>query len=186
MAVTLARHRFTADEYHKMGETGILGPEDRVELIEGEIVDMPPIGRRHMSCVDLLTHLFVLGPGNEAIVRVQGAIRLNIRSEPQPDLIVLRPRADFYRDVDATPDDVLLLVEVADTTVNFDRRVKVPLYARAGIRELWLVDLTSDSVTVYPQPRRGSYADVAVVRGDDELSPLAFPNFTLTPARIFG
>jgi len=186
MALTIARRRFTVAEYHKMAEAGILGYKEPVELIEGEIVEMTPIGRRHMACVDRLNRFFVRALGDEAIVRVQGSLRLDERSEPEPDLVILRPRADFYAESDAGPADALLIVEVADTSEHYDRQVKVPLYARAGIPEVWLVDLTAANVTVYRRPDNTGYAEAIVATGTDELSPLAFPARTLTVASILG
>ncbi len=169
-----------------MAETGILAPDARVELIEGEIVDMAPLGRRHMSCVDRLTHDFVTTLGERAIVRIQGALRLSDHSEPEPDLVVLRPRADYYAGEDAGPEDTLLVIEVADSSERYDRQVKVPLYARSGIPEVWLVNLIAGTVTVYREPGPTGYAQVIVVTGDDPISPLAFPDFSLTAARILG
>src|SRR3954464_4755790 len=115
MAIPTMAHRFTVLDYHRMAETGILREDDRVELIEGEIVDMTPLGRRHQARVDHLAELLIRGLGERAIVRVQGSIRLDDRSEPQPDRVVLRGRADFYAGADAEPPDVLLVIEVADT-----------------------------------------------------------------------
>jgi len=186
MAITVARRRFSVAEYHRMAEAGILAYKERVELIEGEIVHMTPIGRRHMACVDRFTRFFVQGLGDRAIVRVQGSLRLDDRSEPEPDLAILRPRADFYAESDAGPADALLLVEVADTSEHYDRQVKVPLYARAGIPEVWLVDLTAATVTAYRRPDTTGYAEAIVVSGTDELSPLAFPELTLTAGSILG
>ncbi len=186
MAIAITRHRFTVDEYYRMAESGILTPGQRVELIEGEIVDMTPIGRRHMACVDRLTRDFVSALGDRAIVRVQGALRLHDYSEPEPDLVILRPRDDFYAGQDAGPDDALLVIEVADSSEHYDRQVKVPLYARAGIREVWLVDLTAGRITSYRQPGPDGYAEAIVAGGDDTLRPLAFPDFGLTAARILG
>jgi len=184
MSIALARHRFTWDEYHKMAETGILAPTQRVELIEGEIVDMPPIGRRHVACVSRLTHVFVRGVGDRAVVFVQSPLRLADHSEPEPDLVVLRPRADFYAGSDAGPRDVLLVIEVADTSEHYDRHVKLPLYARHGIPEVWLVDLTVGSITAYRQPGAEGYEQTIVATGQDELRPLAFPDLVVTAASI--
>ncbi len=126
------------------------------------------------------------GLGEQVIVRVQGSIRLNERSEPQPDLVLLRRRADFYRDTDAGPEDVLLIVEVANTSLPYDRGVKGPLYARASIPELWEVDLNEQSITVHREPGPAGYRSVSVVRSDDRLSPQAFPEFILTADQILG
>ena len=124
-----------------MGQAGILGEDDRLELLEGEIVEMAPIGSRHQSVVDRLTRLFSNRVGDAAVVRVQGPVRLGDDSEPQPDLLLLRRRADFYATAHPGPEDVLLLVEVPDTSTEYDREVKLPLYARHGIAEVWLVGL---------------------------------------------
>lgn len=186
MAVALAHHRFTVDEYFRMAETGILKRGQRVELIQGEIVDMTPVGRRHMASVDRLNRDFVPALGDRAIVRVQGSLRLHDFSQPEPDLAVLRPRDDFYAGEDAGPADALLVIEVADTSEHYDRAVKVPLYARAGIPEVWLVDLVAMNVTIYRAPAPDGYAQTMVVSGDDALSPLAFPDLSLTAARILG
>jgi Uma2 family endonuclease len=186
VAVSVTRHRFSVDDYYRMAEAGILRYKERVELIEGEIVDMAPVGRRHAACVDRLNDLFARGLGDRAIVRVQGPLRLHHRSEPQPDLVVLRRRADFYARRDARPEDAFLVIEVADTTERYDRLVKVPMYARAGIPEVWLVDLTAMRITAYREPSADGYAQAIVATGEDELSPLAFPDFVVSAARILG
>ncbi len=124
MAVSLTRRRFTASEYNRMAEAGILSEDDRLELIDGEIIEMAPIGRRHQACVDRLTLFFVSSLGNLAQIRIQGPVRLSEQTEPQPDLAMLRPRPDFYASGHPTPADVLLLVDVAETSSRYDRRVK--------------------------------------------------------------
>lgn len=164
MSVAIERYRFTVDAYHRLGEAGILGEDDRVELIEGEITMMSPVGGRHAACVSRLTRLFVQQTGERAIVRVQDPVHLDERSEPQPDLAVLRPRQDFYASGHPRPEDVLLLVEVADSSLGYDRDVKLPLYGRAGIRELWIVDLDGEAIEVYRQPGRRGYAEVRSCR----------------------
>jgi Uma2 family endonuclease len=186
MAIAVTHRRFTVNEYYRMAEVGILSPDERVELIEGEIVDMAPIGSRHAACVDRLNRDFVPALGDRAIVRVQGPLRLHDYSEPEPDLVILRPRDDFYAEETPGPADALLVIEVADTSERYDRQVKVPLYAQAGIPEVWLVDLTAGNITVYRGPGPDGYAEATVATGADELSPLAFPDFVLTAARILG
>jgi Uma2 family endonuclease len=186
VAIPTITHRFTVSDYHRMAEVGILGEDDRVELIEGEIVDMAPLGRRHQARVDRLAELLIRGLGERAIVRVQGSIRLGERSEPQPDLVLLRRRADFYVDADAGAPDILLVIEVADTSLAHDREVKVPLYARAGIPEVWLVDLNGENVTGYREPGPQGYGDVFTARGHERLSPRLFPELALTPDQILG
>jgi Uma2 family endonuclease len=168
MTFAVARRRFTVDEYHRMGEAGILREDDRVELIDGEVVQMTPIASRHAGCVKRINHLLTTRLRERAVVAVQDPVLLGRHSEPQPDVMVLRPRPDFYSDSHPSASDVWLLIEVSDTTAQFDRTVKVPLYARAGIVEVWLVDLEADSVEVYRRPAPdGRYADVRrAVRGD--------------------
>jgi Uma2 family endonuclease len=172
MSVPLKRHHFNVAEYYRMAETGILKEGDRVELIEGEIVEMSPIGSHHAACVDRAGRALNQRIGKNFIVRVQNPIRLSDLSEPQPDLALLRPRADFYEQSHPTPDDVLLVIEVADTAVAYDRGVKVPLYARSGIAEVWLVDLTQERIEIYTQPAGASYRQMmSVARGESFASP---------------
>lgn len=187
MAVTLRRRRFTLDQYHRMGEAGILTKDDRVELIEGEIIEMSPIGAPHASIVDRITRLLVTRLGDRAIVRVQGPILLPAQvSEPQPDVAVLRPRADFYRAVHPQPADVLLVIEVADTTVEPDRRWKLPLYARAGLREAWLVDVNAERLEIYATPGLARYPRPRLLVRSEALSPDAFPDLTIHVADLLG
>ena len=157
MTAQPVRHRFTVDDYYRMAEAGILSWGDRVELIEGVIVDMTPIGVRHAQCVDRLNMLLSSTLSGKAIVRVQSRIHLDEHSEPQPDLTLLKLR-DYSCDTrHPGPDDVLLLVEVSDTTLTVDQKAKLPLYARASIPEVWIVNLQQDRVEVYAQPERGAY-----------------------------
>src|SRR5438105_616378 len=139
MVVQLPHRRFTVDDYYRMGKAGILTEDDRVELLDGEIVEMSPIGSPHAGgvtrCMRVLTRLL----GDWAVVAVQNPVRLGPLSEPQPDVAVLKPRPDLYADSHPTPKDVFLIVEVADTSATADRQVKLPLYARAGIPEVWLL-----------------------------------------------
>jgi Uma2 family endonuclease len=186
MALPATRHRFTVEDYHRMVEAGILAEDAPVELIEGEIVEVAPIGRRHLACVDRLTYAFVPALGERAIVRVQGSIPAGVFSEPQPDLVLLRPRADFYETSDPEPRDVLLVVEVTDTTLRYDRDVKMPLYARAGFPEAWLANVNNRQVIVHRDPSPEGYREVFEVRGRAHLSPLAFPDLVLTLDQVFG
>lgn len=141
MSVQLLRRKFTLEQYHKMAESGILTEDDRVELIRGEIVEMSPIGRRHAACVRRLVTLFSEKLRLRAIVDTQNPVELSDRSEPQPDVALLQPRPDFYEAGHPKAKDIFLLVEVADTTAETDRDVKIPLYAEDGISEVWLVDI---------------------------------------------
>ncbi len=187
MAVTLKRRRFTLDEYHRMGEVGILGEGDRVELIEGEIVEKSPIGSRHASIVARIQHFFTLRLTDRVVVWGQNPLLLTaLVSEPEPDVMLLAPRADFYASGHPEPPDVRLLVEVADSSLPYDRRTKIPLYARAGIAEVWLVDVESVRVDLHRGPRGAAYADVRSPGRDERFSPLAFPDVTLTLADLVG
>ena len=167
-----------------MAEAGILTEDDRVELIEGEIVQMTPIGRRHAACVAELTRLLVQGVGPGAVVWPRNPISLPGDTEPQPDLVLLRPRGDRYAEQDARPEDVLLLIEVADTSIRYDRSVKLPLYARAGIPEVWIVDLPADAVEVYRQPTATGYTASTRAGRDGAVTPAAFPGVTQSVDQI--
>jgi Uma2 family endonuclease len=185
MAVDPKRYRFSRADYHRMAETGIIKPDARVELIDGDIVEMSPIGRRHNSRVDWCNRAFTQRLGSGAIVRVQGSIVLDDNGEPEPDLVLLRPRDDFYADADATPDDVYLIVEVADTSERYDR-TKAPLYARNGIPELWIVNLNRDQVTRFLEPAPGGYRTTRVYRRGESIGPLAFPHLVIAVDDILG
>jgi Uma2 family endonuclease len=171
MSRKLAKHWINAEEYERMGAAGIFPPDARLELIEGDIFEMSPIGSPHAACVTYLTQVFhELGRGFQ--VRVQNPVRLNDFSEPQPDIMLARWRADFYRGAHPTPADVLLVVEVADTTVVTDRTVKVPLYAAAGVAEVWLVNIPEERVEIYSDPAEGAYRLASQhARGETAHSP---------------
>ena len=178
MAVPMQHRRFTVDEYHRMGETGILGPHDRVELIAGEIVTMSPIGGRQMGRVNTLAEQLADLVRADALVSVQNPIRLADYSEPQPDIALLR--RDASRDAVPTVLDVILMIEVADSSRNYDRLVKLPLYAAAGISEAWLVDLLGRLIERHSAPRDGVYPQVVVARRGDTLTSTVLPD--LAPA----
>ncbi|MFN3476129.1 MAG: Uma2 family endonuclease [Candidatus Methylomirabilales bacterium] len=186
MGVQVAKRRFTVEEYHRMGAAGIFSEDDRVELIEGEIVEMSPIGRRHAACVKRLIRLFDRGVGDRAIVGAQDPIRLGEHSEPQPDLTLLRPRPDFYAHAHPGPEDVFLIVEAAETSADYDRELKIPLYARAGIPEVWVVELDAERIEVYRKPGPHGYQEVQTVRRGPHLSPQAFPELALASDDILG
>jgi len=169
-----------------MAEAGILSEDDRVELIEGEIVEMSPIGSHHAACVNRLTRLFSRQGGDRAIVSVQNPIRLSEYSEPEPDLALLRPRADFYAEALPGPEDTLLVVEVMETSAQYDRERKLPLYAEAGIPEVWLVDLAAECIEVYRRPSPEGYEDVRRRCRGERLSPQAFPDVELAVDDILG
>lgn len=158
------RHRITVDEYYRMAEVGLLAPDARVELIEGEIIDMAPIGTDHASVVNRLNRLLVMAVGERGIVQIQGPARLDRYSEPEPDVAVFAPREDFYRHVRPTLAETLLVIEVSDSTLRYDRDVKVPLYARHGIPEVWVVDLQHGELRIYRSPEGERFVDETVTR----------------------
>jgi Uma2 family endonuclease len=186
MALQYVPYRFTVDDYNRMAEAGILREDARVELIEGEIRMMSPIGARHAGTVDRSDRALKWRLGDGYIVRVQGPILLDDYSEPQPDLAVLRFRDDYYTKGHPTPADILLVVEVADSTLEEDRKVKMPLHARAGIPEAWLVDLKTETVVRYAAPREGRYRLVRRLRRGQELVAAAIPGLRIPVAAIVG
>ncbi len=182
----LVRHKLDVDAYHRMGEAGIFAPEDRVELIEGEVIDMPPIGLDHAASVDGLTETLILAASGRAIVSVQNPVRLDRHNEPQPDFAVSRLRADRYRTKRAGPDDILLLVEVSDSSLRFDRKVKLPLYARAGIAEVWIVDLQRRVVEAHRLPAGDLYAEVTSYGPGDTIALSLAPEISVSLGQVFG
>ncbi len=172
MSAQFEKRYFSASEYYRMMKAGVLSEDDRVELIEGEVLKMSPIGSRHAACVSRLDTLLHHQLRQIAIVRAQSPIHLDDFSEPQPDIALLRPRADFYEEQHPTPDDVLLVIEVAETSVEYDRNIKLPLYARAGLAEAWLVNLPKTILEVYTQPVNGKYKkSLKLKRGESLVSP---------------
>ena len=159
----LPRHRLTVEDYHRMGEVGLLAPDVRTELINGEIIDMTPPGSRHSAIVTYLTHALTAAVGNAALVSVQSPLRLNRMNEPQPDLQLLRRRDDFYVKALPAGPDVLLAIEVADSSLRYDRQIKLPLYATHGIEEFWLVDLNAKELIRCRKPRNGRYDEIVAV-----------------------
>lgn len=187
MAVQYVQHhRFTADEYERMAEVGIIHRDARVELIDGEIVEMTPIGSRHNAFVDRLTRLLVGRVGDTAIVRVQGSIRLGERVVPQPDFTLLRPREDYYERALPGPSDVLLVIEVADSSLAYDRNEKARVYAAYDLPEYWLLDLAQGQVLVHTDPGPTSYQHLEIRRADDTWTSQRLVNLTLSGREIFG
>lgn len=182
----LERRRFSADEYERMIEAGILGKEERLELVGGEIVCMAAIGPRHQECVDRTNHCFRQHLPNNAILRVQGSFRQSDVLEPQPNILILRYRDDFYRSRLPGPADVLLLIEVADSSLRYDRTTKSGWYASAGVREFWIEDVQGDCVHVFRSPCEGHYHDIFTVRRGHTIAPLAFPELMLSLDDLLG
>ncbi|MBD2443560.1 Uma2 family endonuclease [Dolichospermum sp. FACHB-1091] len=185
MILQIVRHQFTVKQFHQMAESGILSENERVELIRGEMIDMSPIGRRHAGCVNRLVNLLIQLLGKRIILAPQNPVELNETSEPQPDIALLKPRPDFYRNSHPQPEDIFLLIEVADTTVKYDRDVKIPLYAEANIPEVWLVDVNQEIIEVYRNSLEGIYQDVQRLTKNQSLSILAFPDVSIHLSELF-
>jgi Uma2 family endonuclease len=186
MSVQIERRWFSVEEFDRMIRSGILTEDERVELIEGEIVRMSPIGKLHAACVIRLTMLLTRFVGQSALVSVQNPVHLNDFSSPQSDVALLNPRDDFYAQAHPMPDDILLIVEVADTTAASDIAVKVPLYARAGIPVVWLVDLQRDLIEIYDQPANGAYEEAREARRGDTLTLESLPVLKFNIDEILG
>jgi Uma2 family endonuclease len=184
--VAVAKRRLTREEYHRMAKVGILKPTDRVELIRGEIVEMSPPGRRHVAFVNNLNQLLVMRLAGRAIVSVQNPVALADDTEPQPDLAVVRRRAVPYKEAEIATDDVLLLIEVAERSLAYDRSTKLRLYAEAGVTEYWVVDGAAERIEVHRTPEAGGYRDVSRLSGSATVSLGAFPDVALTLAEIFA
>jgi len=179
------RHAVSAQEYLRMGDAGVFAPDARLELIEGEIVEMAPIGSRHAGAVKILNRLFSRLVGDRAIVSVQDPLIVGDRSVPQPDLALLKPRADSYSGAHPTPSDVLLVVEVADTTLTFDIGTKVPLYARHGIPEIWVVDLQERALRVFRDPSANGYRKSFTAAGEESVAAAALPEVVVALSELF-
>ncbi len=186
MSVQIARRYFTVEEYHRMGEAGIFSEDDRVELIEGEILQMSPIGSRHVACVNRVHEELSSRLHGRAIVSGQNPVVLNDFSEPEPDIAVLRRRDDFYAQALPTATDVLLIIEIADSSVAFDHDIKLPAYARSGIPEVWIADLTAETVEAHTELLNGSYRNVRSYRRGNSITPLHFSDLSIEVASILG
>lgn len=186
MSHQLAKRWFTASEYNRMAEAGILTEDDRVELIEGEIVEMSPIGSPHAACVNRLNMLLSSQAGQNSIVSVQNPIVVDDYSEPEPDVAVLRMRGDYYAQELPIASDVLLVIEVADTSIEIDRGVKIPLYARAGVPMTILVDLPKDLVEIHSEPSNGQYQSVQIFRRGESFQLKSLPRLNLNVEAILG
>jgi len=173
-----AQRLFTVDEYDAMGEAGIFHPEDRVELIEGVIVEMSPVGQLHIATVNRLNRLLIRSLGDRGLVSIQNPVRLPPLSEPQPDVAVFRPREDDYARAKAESGDTLLCIEVSDTTLRYDRQ-KTDVYARNGLTEVWIVNIPAEQIEVYRDNTGESYATVSRFGRGETVTPLAFPDLSL-------
>ena len=183
-AAMLEPWRFTVDQYYAMAKAGILKKEDRVELIDGVIVAMAPIGNRHLATTDRCTKIFIEAVGGRAIVRVQGSVTFDDRTMPEPDLALLKPRDDFYASEAAGPGDVLLIVEVSDSSLDYDRGEKLALYARFGIPETWIAALPEQTLEVHTEPDGDEYKRKRIYSPGDTISPGCFPDIALPVSEI--
>ena len=180
------KHRFNVSDWHQLGEKNFFLPDARMELIEGEIIDMVPIGSSHAGCVSWLNHFFVIQVADLAIVKVQDPVQLSNFSEPQPDLMILRPEPLFYRKRHPTPADVLLLIEVSESTLNYDRHTKVPLYARHGIIETWIVNLEQNCIEVYLKPQELGYQEKHIFQRGEVIIPSQLAQIKIIVAEVFS
>jgi len=185
-AFAFPRRRFTVDQYERMVEAGVIQPDERVELLDGEVVEMPPIGPPHSSRVDRCNAFLGRAFGTDVIMRVQSPMRLSDISMPEPDICVLNHRDDFYVSRHPTVDDVLLLVEVGVTSARFDREVKLPLYAAALVGEVWLLDVGARAITVYADPGPDGYQTIASAHHGDLLRPVALPGTVVAASDLLG
>ena len=185
MRAELPKRLFTVDEYYRMAEVGILDPDARVELLEGEIVEMSPVGVRHVACVNRANALFVKHFGDRGVVSIQNPVQLSNYTEPQPDIVILKPRADYYAGKKISWEDALLVIEVSDTTIRRDR-YKLSLYARAGVSELWIEDLRHDTIFVYREPGPGTYGVSLELHRGDPISLAAFPDVIFKVDDLIG
>ena len=180
MATVPALYRFTVEEYHQMGAAGIFAADARVELIDGQIVEMSPVGDAHVEAVNRCNRRFTIGLGDRAVVSPQNPVRLDRHNEPQPDLAVARP------EVVGAPrlGEILLAIEVADTSLEYDRAVKVPLYARAGIPETWVLNVRDGALEVYQEPGPAGYARTHTYQPNQRVAAAAFPDLVLRVADL--
>lgn len=177
--VLILRHRLTVDEYLRMGEAGVLDADARVELVDGDVVDMAPMRSRHASVVRRLNAALVRAVGDDAQVSCQLPLILGSRSAPEPDLMLLAPRADFYRHAHPVAADLRLLIEVSDTTSDYDLRVKLPLYARHGVAEVWIIDLDHALVHLCRKPQADAYAETATTAAPGPTTPAGLPGVSI-------
>ncbi|GAB4186525.1 MAG: Uma2 family endonuclease [Roseiflexaceae bacterium] len=185
MTVTITRHSFSVDDYARMRLAGILTEDDRVELLDGEVRQMSPIGSFHAALVNRLAALLMRMVGDRAIVSIQNPIQLNDYSEPQPDLVILAPRADYYAHAHPRPDDVLVIIEISDSTAAYDRDEKIPRYAAAGIEEAWLIDVAAQHIEQYTHPKDAMYRQKVIWTLGKQLQSPQHPYLVLTLTSVF-
>jgi Uma2 family endonuclease len=186
MRSEVTKKLFTVDEYYKMAEAGIFDEDSRVELIEGEIIEMSPVGNRHIACVNRANKLFLTLLGDRVMVSPQNPVRLSNITEPQPDIVLLKPRADFYSAKRLSTEDTFLVLEVSDTTLRYDRNRKLPLYAKYGVPEVWIEDLQRGTILVYRGLKEGAYSNALAFHQGDTISLLAFPDIHFNVDDLLG
>ena len=186
MSALAVKRPFTTTEYYKLLESGVLTEDDRVELIDGEIITMSPIGPRHTASVKRLNTFLVRKTFGLALIGVQDPIHLNQYSAPQPDISMLKFRDDYYASGHPEPEDTMIAIEVADSSVEYDRQVKIPKYAEAGIPEAWLIDLVNDRIEIYALPNEGIYQEVRIVLRHQKIISRTLPQLKLKAEDILG
>jgi Uma2 family endonuclease len=187
MTVRAKGRRFSLDQYHRMGHAGILGADDRVELVDGEVVELGSIHTRHAGTVARIAHLFATRLDRRALVWTQNPLLLaQLQSEPLPDLMLLVPRTDFYIGGLPEPSSVRLLIEVVDASLHYDRQKKLPLYARSGVAESWLANIDAKRLEIHRNPGRLRYRSVRLPTASETFAPAAFPDVKLTLRDLFG
>lgn len=186
MNTTVLIHRFNVEEYHRLIENNILHEDDRVELIEGRIIDITPIGSKHAACVSRLNEILSEKLQKRAIINIQNPICLTAYTEPEPDIAIIKRRPDFYAEQLPQPEDVLLIIEVSDSSLDYDCETKIPLYAKSNIPEVWLVNLIENNVAIYSGPSSEGYNVITKHHHNQILSPKSFHDITLTVSEIFG
>jgi Uma2 family endonuclease len=184
METQTSKRLFTVHEYHRMVDAGILCEDDRVELIRGEIIEMSPIGPRHNAAILRANHTLSRIVGNHAIIGVQGSIRLDEYDEPQPDVYLLRPKDDFYASGHAGAPDIFVIIEMADSSLEYDTEVKMPLYAETGVPEYWIADIRNDRLIAYSNPRENTYSATRELHRGETITPQLLPNCRIPVAAL--
>jgi Uma2 family endonuclease len=186
MSAQIPRRKFSISDYHRMAETGILAENERIELIAGDIVTMIPVGSQHTSCVKSLKQLFTTMLIDTVVVWVQNPICLGEYSEPEPDIALLKLRPDLYTEHCPIPKDVFLIVEVTEQALDYERDIKLPVYAQTGIGEVWLVNIKDMKVEVYTNPAGQEYDMYRKFCQEHTITSVIFPNLRIPVEKIFG
>jgi Uma2 family endonuclease len=187
MRIEVEKRRFTVDEYHRMCEIGVIGFEERTELIDGEIIKMTSPSTRHVACTNRATAYFAEAFGRRrAIVSIQNPLLLNLYNEPQSDVVVLKPTPDFYKNTGLTPEHAFLVVEISESSLAFDRKIKLPRYAACGIPEVWIEDLRHDIILVFRDLKIDTYETCLTLHRGQFVSPIAFPDVQFKVDDLLG